>query len=272
MSENQAQTPGISPAEWWGSKRERPWQILHHEPIPLAQAVALDEILAPLVASGELAPHLRVWEPTGTGAVLGSHQSVSREIDMAAAERLGVDVIRRRSGGGTMFSEDGRCFAYSLIFPTAWLARLNPTGAYEILDWWVVRALQAMGVPAFYRPLNDIATDAGKLCGAAQRRYAAGVTVHHALMSHSADPKVIFAVLRTWQPDIPGKGTRSAKKHVDALTNYVDLTRAEVCERLRAAFAELTGAGVGQVSEELLGAAAERAEENRAPAWRDRLA
>ncbi|OKI81315.1 hypothetical protein AMK11_25420 [Streptomyces sp. CB02414] len=42
--------------------------------------------------------------------------------------------------------------------------------SYAYLDDWVLGALGDMGIKAWYQPLNDIATDQGKIAGAAQKR------------------------------------------------------------------------------------------------------
>ena len=49
--------------------------------------------------------------------IIGSFQSLSNEIDTDAAERLGVQVVRRVSGGGAMFMEAGNCITFSLVVP-----------------------------------------------------------------------------------------------------------------------------------------------------------
>ena len=41
--------------------------------------------------------------------------------------------------------------------------------SYAFLDAWVMAALQKVGITAFYVPLNEIATDQGKIGGAAQK-------------------------------------------------------------------------------------------------------
>lgn len=51
---------------------------------------------------------------------------------------------------------------------------LSFTDSYAYLDDWVLGAFGDMGIKAWYQPLNDIATEAGKIAGAAQKRVVGG--------------------------------------------------------------------------------------------------
>ena len=71
----------------------------------------------PFTAAGEPALPVLWWcRPTAPALVLGSRQSMS----MAAADacaRLGIDVVRRRSGGGAVLVEPDRTVWVDLVIP-----------------------------------------------------------------------------------------------------------------------------------------------------------
>lgn len=81
----------------------------------VAEDLALDEALLNL-ADREGTPReiLRLWEPQTMGVVLGRSSRVSDEVDFAACEQMGVPVLRRSSGGGTIVTGPG-CLMYSLV-------------------------------------------------------------------------------------------------------------------------------------------------------------
>lgn len=58
-----------------------------------------------------------VFESQSPALALGSTQSIG-DVDMAAAERLGVDVIHRRSGGGAVLIEPGSALWIDIIIPS----------------------------------------------------------------------------------------------------------------------------------------------------------
>ena len=148
------------------------WEILPPQPLPITLTVALDEVLTRQVAEGRRSPTLRLWQWTEPAVVIGAFQSLANEVDPAGAERHGITVVRRISGGGAMFMEADNCVTYSLHAPASLADGLETAETYPFLDEWVMDALSRMGVQAFYQPLNDIATPEGKIGGAAQKRWA----------------------------------------------------------------------------------------------------
>jgi len=192
--------------------------------------VALDEVLAGELARGEANPSLRIWEWDQPLVVIGSFQSYRNEIDDEGLERHGINVVRRITGGGAMFMEPGNCVTYSLVVPGALVEGLSFERSYEFLDQWVMGALAELGVNARYVPLNDIASDKGKIAGAAQRRLAGGVVLHHVTMAYDIDADKMLQVLRIGREKLSDKGTKSANKRVDPLRSQTQLPRIQIIE------------------------------------------
>ncbi len=190
--------------------------------------MALDEVLPAEVAAGTRQPLLRFWDWDSSVVVIGSFQSVKNEVDQAAAERYGITVARRISGGGAMFMEPGNCITYSLVVPTSLVEGLSFEQSYAFLDDWVLGALAEVGVAARYVPLNDIASDKGKIGGAAQKRFAAGAVLHHVTMAYDIDASKMGEVLRTGREKLSDKGITSANKRVDPMRSQTGMARAAV--------------------------------------------
>ena len=89
-------------------------------------------------------------------------------------------------------------------------------------------ALAKVGINARYVPLNDIASDKGKIAGAAQRRVTGGVVVHHVTMAYDIDADKMLEVLRIGREKLSDKGTKSANKRVDPLRSQTQLPRDEI--------------------------------------------
>ncbi|GLF98010.1 lipoate--protein ligase family protein [Streptomyces yaizuensis] len=226
------------------------WQLIHEGPQSPALHMALDEVITAEVAAGQRPPTLRVWEWGAPAVVIGSFQSLRNEVDADAAARHGIEVVRRISGGGAMFIEPGNTITYSLSVPEALVSGLSFADSYAYLDDWVLGALGDMGVRAWYQPLNDIATDAGKIAGAAQKRLAGsgqGAVLHHVTMAYDIDADKMLDVLRIGREKLSDKGTQSAKKRVDPLRRQTGLPREAVIERMIDSFRGrygLTGAKI----------------------------
>ncbi|MFF0813880.1 biotin/lipoate A/B protein ligase family protein [Rhodococcus sp. NPDC003318] len=208
------------------------------EPVVLAPAmhVALDEVITREVAAGERPPTLRFWDWDSPLVVIGSFQSVRNEVDEEAAARHGIGIVRRISGGGAMFMEPGNCITYSLSVPTSLVDGLSFERSYEFLDQWVMGALADVGIKARYVPLNDIASEQGKIGGAAQKRFAAGAVLHHVTMSYDIDADKMTEVLRIGREKISDKGITSSGKRVDPMRSQTGMSRADIIAAFLAHF------------------------------------
>lgn len=248
------------------------WDIIAPTVLPTAVNVALDEVLAEEVGAGRRNPTLRFWDWNEPSVVIGSFQSVRNELNPAGVARHGINVVRRISGGGAMFMEAGNCITYSLYLPQSLVDGLTFEDSYKFLDAWVMSALESIGVQAFYVPLNDIATDQGKIGGAAQKRFGNGSMLHHVTMSYDIDADKMVEVLRIGQEKLSDKGTRSAKKRVDPLRRQTGLTRAEILARMMETFTARYNASPAQLTEQELDEAARRVESKfGTSAWLNRI-
>ena len=217
------------------------WQLLHPGPLDPATHLALDQVLAEEVAAGRRKPTLRIWEWDQSAVVIGSFQSVKNEVDAENAAKYGFPVVRRISGGGAMFMEAGAIITYSLYAPTDLVQGMSFADSYAFLDDWVLVALRSLGIEATYQPLNDIASPAGKIGGAAQKRLADGAVLHHVTMSYDLDAEKMVQVLRIGREKLSDKGTKSAQKRVDPLRSQTGLPRAEIIDRMIGTFRSLHG-------------------------------
>jgi len=193
-----------------------------------AMQMAIDEVLARQVSAGTRNPALRIWEWASNAVIIGSFQSLTNEVDLEAAARHDVTVVRRISGGGAMFVEPGNTITYSLYVPGSLVEGLSFAASYAFLDDWVLGALADVGIQARYVPLNDIASPAGKIAGAAQKRLAGGGVLHHVTMAYDIDADKMLDVLRIGREKMSDKGIKSANKRVDPLRSQTGLSREKI--------------------------------------------
>ncbi|ARO15199.1 lipoate---protein ligase [Ketogulonicigenium robustum] len=244
------------------------WQIIDGAPESPAMHLALDDVLAREVAAGRRKPTLRFWQWDRPAIIIGNFQSLSNEVDLEAADALGIQTVRRVTGGGAMFVEPGSAITYSLYAPESLVSDLDFAGSYAFLDSWVLKALNALGVDAFYKPLNDITSAKGKIGGAAQKRYSGGVVLHHVTMSYDMDANKMLQVLRIGREKISDKGITSAAKRVDPVRSQTGLSRDAVIDSMKQTFRTLNGGSDGAITPEERAAAENLAETKFSdPAW-----
>jgi lipoate-protein ligase A len=259
----------LSKATGWSDHQ---WEVIPPTVLPTHLNVALDEVLTEEVAAGRRNPTLRFWDWEEPSVVIGSFQSLRNEVDPDGVAKHGITVVRRISGGGAMFMEAGNCITYSLYLPQTLVDGISFADSYAFLDAWVMAALEKLGINAFYVPLNDIATDQGKIGGAAQKRLANGGMLHHVTMSYDIDADKMVEVLRIGKEKLSDKGTRSAKKRVDPLRRQTGLARAAIIEAMQEVFTERYSATESQLSEQELNEARRRVEAKfGTTAWLNRV-
>ena len=246
-------------------------EIVETGPLSPRTQMALDEVIVRQVAEGRRAPNLRFWDWASSAVVIGSYQSLSNEVDEAAAERHDIEVVRRISGGGAMFIEPGNTITYSLAVPDTLVAGMSFQESYAFLDEWVLRGLRSVGIEAAYAGLNDIASPVGKIAGAAQKRIPGGV-LHHVTMAYDIDADKMLEVLRIGREKMSDKGTRSAAKRVDPIRSQTGLSREKVIDALLAEFEQSFGAAYVGLDQATIDEAAALVESKHGtPAWRARV-
>ncbi len=125
--------------------------------------MALDRALIEAHEAGLIPDTLRFlrFRPS---ALVGAHQILSHEVRLDYCRAQGIEVGRRITGGGALYLDE-RQFGWELVvdrtrFGTADLSRIA-----AILCEAAAEALQRLGVPAAYRPRNDIEVAGRKVSG-----------------------------------------------------------------------------------------------------------
>jgi len=87
----------------------------------------------------------------------------------------GVFLVRRMSGGSTIFTDEGQLI-FSLTVDQRAVPR--PGDAYALTCGVLVKALRTLGINAEHKPPNDVVVDGKKISGSAQTRKRGMLMVH----------------------------------------------------------------------------------------------
>jgi lipoate-protein ligase A len=254
-----------------GRLREARWDVIPPSAHAAHVHMALDEVLLERVITGRRPPTMRLWKWIEPALVIGSHQSVLNEVDLATARETGFVVTRRMSGGGTMLCEPDRTITYSLYLPETMVADVSFRRSYAVLDAWAVHAFQELGIPAGYREINDIISPRGKIGGAAQARRR-GFVLHHTTIAHTMDVTLVPRLIRIGRNRVAERGVRSAEKPVSPLAWFTDLSCDDVETHLQSHFVrELPSSTTSLTTEELEDAGRLVATKYATPGWINRL-
>lgn len=198
--------------------------------------MALDDVLTQRVAAGGR-PTLRFWEWERPAVVIGRFQAVRDEVFEDMADKNGVQVVRRDTGGGAMFTQPGRVITYSVSLPEQDVESDGITESYRELEDWSITALNEIGVDASHKPVNDIVHGEQKIGGSAQARRN-NTVLHHTMMAYDMDIETMLKVLKIGKEKISDKAIQSAEKRVSPIATLVDTPREEVIERMIEQFAQ----------------------------------
>jgi lipoate-protein ligase A len=125
--------------------------------------IAFDAALIEARRSGLIPDTIRLlaFEPT---ALVGRHQAVSREVKLDHCRARGIGVARRITGGGAIYFDPGQ-LGWELVFDRRSLGISSLAEVTRAICTAAANGLARLGVPAAFRPRNDIEVEGRKLCG-----------------------------------------------------------------------------------------------------------
>jgi len=97
-------------------------------------------------------------------ALIGIHQILSHEIKVDYCKANGIEIVRRITGGGGLYFDEGQ-IGWELVFDRATLGITELADATRRICEAAALGLNKLGVPARYRPRNDLEVDGRKISG-----------------------------------------------------------------------------------------------------------
>jgi lipoate-protein ligase A len=213
------------------------WRLIPLETVSAAWAMALEETLVEVVASGG-PPTLRFWGWEPSAATIGRFQDIEQEVDLQFCHVHGIDVVRRMSGGGAVFHQLGGEFAFSVTAPEEMFPR-DLVLAYKEILGGVIAGLGSMGLEAWIKDDNNLLVGDLKVSGNSQRR-SMGVIQVHGTVLFFVDEGAMFSVLKARPGMETGKATPSKHHPVTSLTELCGVKYSEAYGSIRDALLEGT--------------------------------
>lgn len=193
------------------------WRLIDLKVADAYTQMAMDEAILTARSEERALNTIRLyrWKPSAVS--IGYFQSVEEEVDLETCKRMGVDVVRRITGGGAVFHDYKGEITYSLIAPEG-----DPKipgdipASYEVICNCIVEALRLLGLEAEFRPINDILVGGRKISGNAQTRRR-GVVLQHGTVLVTCDVKKMFTVLRVSEEKLRDKMIKAVEERVTSI-------------------------------------------------------
>lgn len=148
--------------------------------------------------------------------IIGRNQNSVEEINTDYVEKHGIKVVRRLSGGGAVYHDEGN-LNFSFITKDDGESFHN----FAKFTQPVVEALNKMGVPAKLEGRNDLVVEGRKISGNAQFATRGRMFSHGTLMLDSEIEHVV-AALNVKKEKIESKGIKSIRSRVANISEYLD--------------------------------------------------
>ncbi len=129
--------------------------------------LACDEALLEAAEAGQGSELLRLWEPAEYFVVLGHANRTRAEVNLVACRKIGLPILRRVSGGGTVLQGPG-CLNYALVLRIG-DASVTTTNRF-IMQRHQAVFQELLGQPVAVQGVTDLTIGGRKFSGNAQRR------------------------------------------------------------------------------------------------------
>ncbi len=150
--------------------------------------------------------------------LIGRNQNTLTEINEDYVQEENIDVVRRLSGGGTVFNDYG-----NINF--TFITRKNQNENYlkngfEKFALPVIKALDSLGVKAVFTGRNDILLDGKKISGNAQYYYKNKI-LHHGTILFSGNLEKLSKALKMKPLKYQDKGVKSVRSRVTNISEHL---------------------------------------------------
>ncbi len=176
------------------------WRLLPLETNNAAMNMAIDEAILNARITGQVSNTLRFyrWQPSAVS--IGKNQNPENELYLDSCKRLGVDLVRRISGGGTVYHDFDGEVTYCVIGKSSDFGSGDITGVYVLIYRAVTDALRLLGLTADFssgdaKNCPNLTVNGKKISGSSQT-ITRGVVMQHGTLLRSVDLPKMFQLLK----------------------------------------------------------------------------
>ena len=207
----------------------RTWRLLPLRIDDAPMSMAIEEALLRLKAAGKVPNTVRFWRWSPSAVSVGCFQSVGQEVNLEAANRYRIEIVRRITGGGAVFHDRDGELTYSVVCMQDDVPA-DVLESYGLICGGLVRGFERLGIQAGLRPIEAkaaphssrrpcpvVQVNGRKISGSAQTRRWGSVLQHGTVL---IDPnlRLMFELLRVSREKISDKPIASVLERVTTVT------------------------------------------------------
>lgn len=160
--------------------------------------------------------------------IVGKHQNTLAEINLGFVRKLNIPVIRRLSGGGTVFHDPG-----NINFTFIRKAEKGKLVDFKAQTAPVIDFLSTIGVDARFEGKNDLRVNGLKISGNAEHIFK-NIVLHHGTLLFDSDLECLKKAIKGREPNFNSKAVKSVRSVVTNISSLpgVSIGRDEFMEKL----------------------------------------
>ena len=157
-----------------------------------------------------------VWRVQPT-VIIGRNQILENEVNTEYCRKAGVQVVRRKSGGGCVYSDMGNLMISYIS------VRGEVSAVFDRYMSALAASLCSIGLPAVASERNDMMVDGRKVSGNAFHQLPDRSIVHGTLL-YSTDLEALTEAIRPPVEKLQRHGVESVRQRVVNLAGYKDIS------------------------------------------------
>jgi lipoate-protein ligase A len=214
------------------------WRLLKTEGNTAFKNMAIDRAVLVSNSEGKVPPTVRffTWNPPSIS--IGYFQSLKEEVDLDVCDRLGVNYVRRITGGGAVFHDEE--LTYSIVIPESHSEiPKNIIESYGRICGALIKGLKHLDIESKYIPINDIIVNKRKISGNAQTRKMKTVLQHGTILT-DVDVEKMFSLLKVPNEKIKDKLISDVKQRVTSIKHVLgrNIDFKEIADAMKTGFEE----------------------------------
>jgi lipoate-protein ligase A len=163
-----------------------------------------------------------IWQ-NEPAVVVGKHQNAFAEVNHAFIYENNIPVIRRISGGGTVFHDPG-----NLNFSFIQKGEKRKLVDFRKFTSPVIEMLNKLGIQAAFEGKNDIRVNGLKISGNAEHVFKDKV-LHHGTLLYSSGLDWLHEAIRTEENKYNHRGVQSVRSKVGNVIDFMKI-KMPLCE------------------------------------------
>jgi lipoate-protein ligase A len=198
------------------------WRLIPLETHNGYMNMAIDEAILTSRIKNFVPNTLRLYQWQPSTVSIGKNQNPQQEIYTDALGKLGVNLVRRTSGGGTVYHDQTGEITYSVTARTHDLGK-DITAVYTQIYAAITDALRLLGIPADFnsgdqKNCPNLTVKGKKISGSAQT-LKHGVIQQHGTLLLSVDLTRMFQLLRIKGIDNCSLAAQIAQRKITSVQN-----------------------------------------------------